>query len=71
MFARASEVLGFDLLKLCADGPAERLTRTDVCQPAILVTSGYRIVALETFEMFPHTSHVETVVALEPPARKK
>ena len=39
VFDRASEVLGFDLLELCAGGPAERLTRTDVCQPAILATS--------------------------------
>jgi [acyl-carrier-protein] S-malonyltransferase len=46
VFARASEVLGFDLLKLCANGPAERLTRTDVCQPAILVTSAACIAAL-------------------------
>lgn len=30
-----------------------------------LVSSGYAIGAIETFEMFPHTSHVETVVTLE------
>lgn len=46
VFARASEVLGFDLLKLCADGPADKLVRTDVCQPAILVTSAACIAAL-------------------------
>lgn len=32
-----------------------------------LVNAGYVIHAIETFEMFPHTSHVETVVALAPP----
>ena len=46
VFARASEVLGFDLLKLCAEGPAGKLTRTDVCQPAILVTSAACLAAL-------------------------
>jgi 23S rRNA (uracil1939-C5)-methyltransferase len=37
----------------------------------ILAEAGYRLDAVETFEMFPHTSHVETVVALAPPSRKK
>ena len=36
MFARASEVLGLDLLGICRDGPAEELLRTDLQQPAIL-----------------------------------
>jgi len=47
VFARASEVLGFDLLKVCAEGPAAELTRTDVCQPAILATSAACLAALE------------------------
>jgi len=47
VFARASEVLGFDLLKVCAEGPAGELTRTDVCQPAILTTSAACLAALE------------------------
>jgi [acyl-carrier-protein] S-malonyltransferase len=47
VFARASEVLGFDLGKLCAEGPPEKLTRTDVCQPAILATSAACLAALE------------------------
>jgi len=47
VFARASEVLGFDLLKLCGEGPAEKLTRTDICQPAILATSAACLAALE------------------------
>ncbi|MHC4605791.1 MAG: ACP S-malonyltransferase [Planctomycetota bacterium] len=37
IFGRASEVLGFDLAKVCFEGPQERLNRTDVCQPALLV----------------------------------
>jgi len=39
VFDRANEALGYDLFALCAEGPAEKLTRTDVCQPAILATS--------------------------------
>lgn len=38
-FARASELLGYDLLEVCRTGPAERLNTTAVSQPAILVTS--------------------------------
>jgi [acyl-carrier-protein] S-malonyltransferase len=39
LFDRAGEVLGFDLRKLCFDGPAEALEATDVSQPAIFVAS--------------------------------
>ncbi|MCG3137662.1 MAG: Malonyl CoA-acyl carrier protein transacylase [Phycisphaerae bacterium] len=35
----ANEILGFDLARLCFEGPAERLESTDIQQPAILVTS--------------------------------
>jgi len=38
-FARGSEILGYDLLDVCRNGPAERLNTTAVSQPAILVTS--------------------------------
>ncbi|MCC5847345.1 MAG: ACP S-malonyltransferase [Verrucomicrobia bacterium] len=38
-FARASETLGFDLAKVCFEGPAEELTRSDRAQPAIFVHS--------------------------------
>jgi len=38
-FARASDLLGYDLLSVCRHGPAERLNTTAVSQPAILVTS--------------------------------
>lgn len=39
LFARASAVLGYDLLDVCVNGPAERLNATDVSQPAIFVAS--------------------------------
>ena len=38
-YAEASEVLEFDLESICAAGPAERLARTDVTQPALLANS--------------------------------
>lgn len=39
LFDAAGAVLGFDLKKICFEGPAEELTRSNVCQPAIFVTS--------------------------------
>jgi len=39
MFARANEVLGRDLQKICFEGPEELLTQTDNAQPGILLTS--------------------------------
>jgi [acyl-carrier-protein] S-malonyltransferase len=45
LFAEASEVLGYDLLAVCAGGPAERLNSTAVSQPAIFVAS---LAALES-----------------------
>jgi len=38
-FARADEILGIDLSGICFDGPADRLSTTDISQPAIFVTS--------------------------------
>ncbi len=39
LFARASEILGYDLAQVCAEGPAELLNSTEISQPAIFVTS--------------------------------
>ena len=39
LFSRANEVLGFDLSTICFEGPAEKLTQSDICQPAIFVAS--------------------------------
>ena len=38
-FDTANAVLGFDLKKICFEGPAEELTKSNVCQPAIFVVS--------------------------------
>ena len=42
LFDKANAVLGFDLKKICFEGPAEELTKSNVCQPAIFVTSSRR-----------------------------
>jgi [acyl-carrier-protein] S-malonyltransferase len=39
VFDTANGILGFDLAKVCFEGPAERLNQTDVSQPAIYATS--------------------------------
>lgn len=39
VFARAAEVVGFDIAELCFEGPADQLARTDLQQPAIFVAS--------------------------------
>jgi [acyl-carrier-protein] S-malonyltransferase len=39
VFRRAEKEVGIDLARLCFEGPAERLNRTDMAQPAILTVS--------------------------------
>jgi [acyl-carrier-protein] S-malonyltransferase len=38
-YEEADDVLGYPLSQICFEGPAERLTATDVCQPALVATS--------------------------------
>ena len=47
LFDKANAVLGFDLKKICFEGPAEELTKSNVCQPAIFVTSYAAYLALQ------------------------
>ena len=49
LFSRAGAVLGFDLLKLCLEGPIEELTKSDVAQPAIFAVSVAARTALAHF----------------------
>lgn len=46
LFDRAGEVLGFDLAKLCAEGPIEELTRSCNTQPAIFAVSAAARIAV-------------------------
>lgn len=47
LFGRAGEILGFDLGRVCFEGPAEALEATDVSQPAIFTAS---LAALESLK---------------------
>ena len=47
LFSEASELLGYDLLDVCVNGPAERLNSTVVSQPALFVSS---LAALESLK---------------------
>lgn len=58
IFQRADAALGWDLSSICFEGPAERLTMTEVTQPAILTTS---VAYFEEF--FRVESRSETVCA--------
>jgi [acyl-carrier-protein] S-malonyltransferase len=45
----ANEALGFDLAKLCFEGPEEELKKTEITQPAILTVSAMCLEALRSF----------------------
>ncbi len=48
LYERANAVLGYDLAKLCFEGPAEELDSTVISQPALFVTS---LAALESLQL--------------------
>jgi len=58
LFTDAAEILGYDLLDICLNGPAERLNATDVSQPAIFVAS---LAALESLIVTDRTAFDECV----------
>jgi [acyl-carrier-protein] S-malonyltransferase len=50
LFDQAAEILGYDLLDVCANGPVEKLNSTVVSQPAIYVASLAALEALRAKE---------------------
>lgn len=48
LYKQASKHLHYDVAALCFEGPADLLTRTDLCQPAIFVTSMAALTALQS-----------------------
>lgn len=52
IFEKANHILGFDITKLCFEGSKGELTRSDVCQPAILTASIAALRALESVSPF-------------------
>lgn len=59
IFEQANRALGFDIAKLCFEGPAEELTKTQNCQPAIVTVS---IAALKA--LAPQNNKFEPKVTL-------
>ena len=43
LFKRADEILGYSLSQIMFEGPAEELTKTSVCQPALYVHGLYNL----------------------------
>lgn len=56
LFDKANAVLGFDLKTVCFEGPAEALTKSNVCQPAIFVTSYAAYLALQKRRATPFSA---------------
>ncbi len=52
IYDRADEIVGYELSKLCFDGPAEKLNATDIQQPAIFVTSAAALQAMRESEKY-------------------
>ena len=49
LFDEASSILGYDLLKLCLNGPKDLLDRTEHCQIAIVIASLGIIFEISTY----------------------
>ena len=50
LFGKASEILGYDLLTLCTEGPAEKLNSTEFAQPALFVAGMAAVEKLKASE---------------------
>src|SRR6516165_10373183 len=61
LFAEASQFLGYDLLDVCVNGPAQRLNSTVVSQPALFVAS---LAALESLKQSNPQALEECVAAV-------
>lgn len=56
IFARADEIVGYELSKICFEGPAEKLNTTIISQPAIFAASA---ASLEVLKTEPATSRLK------------
>jgi [acyl-carrier-protein] S-malonyltransferase len=55
IFQKANDIVGFDLIAICFEGPAEQLSSTTISQPAIFTTSA---AILEVLRTEPATSSI-------------
>ena len=46
LYQHADEIVGYDLSRLCFEGPEDQLNRTEISQPALFVTSAACLTAL-------------------------
>jgi [acyl-carrier-protein] S-malonyltransferase len=53
VYDEASEAVGYDVAQVCFEGPIEKLTRTDVQQPALVATSLACLRAVDTLGITP------------------
>ncbi|HAI20386.1 MAG TPA: [acyl-carrier-protein] S-malonyltransferase, partial [Clostridiales bacterium UBA8153] len=53
VFEEAADVLGYDVAKLCREGPASELRRTERTQPALLTVSAAALRVLESSGVRP------------------
>ncbi|MEX2103376.1 MAG: malonyl CoA-acyl carrier protein transacylase, partial [Gaiellaceae bacterium] len=51
VYDHASEAAGFDVARVCFEGPIEELTKTEVQQPALVATSLACLRAVETLDI--------------------
>jgi [acyl-carrier-protein] S-malonyltransferase len=56
LFEKANGIVGYDLRKICFEGPADTLNTTTISQPAIFVTSA---ALLEVFRTEPATAGIQ------------
>jgi [acyl-carrier-protein] S-malonyltransferase len=56
IFEKANDIVGFDVRKICSEGPVEQLNTTTISQPAIFVTSA---AILEALKSSPATSEIK------------
>jgi len=59
IYEKANEIVGYDLRKICFEGPAEQLNTTTISQPAIFVTSA---AILEVLRANPATTSIKADV---------
>ncbi len=56
LYEKANSIVGYDLRKICSEGPADTLNTTTISQPAIFVTSA---ALLEIFRTEPATAGIQ------------
>lgn len=65
LYRRADDIVGYDLAKICFEGPAEKLDETEIAQPAIFVTSA---VCLTAMRMGKTADESDELAQVEPEA---